>query len=204
MSSPSSAFQSALVTRRTVYGLSKKSSIPNEKIVEIVQHAILHTPSSFNSQSNRAIVLFGASHTKLWSIISDALKAIVPADQFEATAAKIQSFEAGYGTVLYFVDTTDVKTLESQFPAYAANFAPWAEQSIGIVQGNVWTAFALEGLGASLQHYSALIGEQVRTAFSVPESWSLIAQQPFGVPAEGWVNPSKEFKPIADRVKVFN
>ena len=36
---PADAFLDALVKRRTVYALTNKSSIPDERIVEIVQHS---------------------------------------------------------------------------------------------------------------------------------------------------------------------
>ena len=53
---------------------------------------VKHHPTSFNNQSSRAIVLFGEENQKLWQITSDALKAILPADQFPATEAKLKSF----------------------------------------------------------------------------------------------------------------
>ncbi len=45
-------------------------------------------------------------------------------------------------------------------------------QSVGMLQSNIWVALAKEGVGASLQHYSNLIEDQVRTVFKVPEEWS--------------------------------
>lgn len=52
------------------------------RIEEIVKHIFLHVPSSFNSQSTRAIVLFRKEHDKVWDFVHDALKAIVPAEVF--------------------------------------------------------------------------------------------------------------------------
>ena len=45
---PADAFLNALVERRTVYSLTSKSSIPDERIVEIVQHSgkwVIDTPA---------------------------------------------------------------------------------------------------------------------------------------------------------------
>ena len=78
--------QQAAETRRSIYALNKNLPVSNEEISEIVKHAVLHTPSSFNSQSTRVVVLFGEEHGKVWQFVEDALRAIVPAEQFEPTA----------------------------------------------------------------------------------------------------------------------
>ena len=43
--------QEAARTRRSVYALNKNLPLPAEEVAAIVEHAVLHTPSSFNSQS---------------------------------------------------------------------------------------------------------------------------------------------------------
>jgi len=198
------AFLDALVERRTVYSLTSKSSISDKRIVEIVQHSVVHTPTAFNSQSNRAVVLFGQNHTKLWDMVAESLKKMLPPDRFEGSVGKIRSFQAGYATILYFIDTNVVTEFEQNYKTYAANFAPWAMQSVGMLQSNVWVALAKEGVGASLQHYSNLIEDEVRNVFEVPTSWSLVSQQPIGVAGEGWKAPEKEVKPLEETVKVLH
>jgi len=91
--------QQAAETRRSIYALNKNLPISNEEISEIVKHAVLHTPSSFNSQSTRVVVLFGEEHGKVWQFVEDALRAIVPAEQFEPTAQKLNLFKAGAATI---------------------------------------------------------------------------------------------------------
>jgi predicted oxidoreductase (fatty acid repression mutant protein) len=88
--------------RRTYYPLSKDLTISKERIQEIVKEAVLHVPSSFNSQSNRVVVLFGAEHDKLWDMTSEVLKTIVPPENFEPTAQKIAMFKGAAGTVSHF------------------------------------------------------------------------------------------------------
>jgi len=96
--------QQAAETRRSIYALNKNLPVSNEEISEIVKHAVLHTPSSFNSQSTRVVVLFGEEHGKVWQFVEDALRAIVPAEQFEPTAQKLNLFKAGAATILFFED----------------------------------------------------------------------------------------------------
>ncbi|CAM4509814.1 hypothetical protein FHS16_003056 [Paenibacillus endophyticus] len=197
----SQAFLEAVKARRSYYGISKESVISDEKIVEIVEHAVLHTPSSFNSQSARVVVLLGDNHDKLWDLTTNTLRAIVAADQFEATEQKMGSFKSGYGTVLFFEDKTVVDGLMASFPAYAHNFPIWSGHASGMHQLVVWTALEKEGFGASLQHYNPLIDEEVKKTWSLPDSWQLVAQMPFGKPT---AEPGeKTFQPIEERVKVF-
>lgn len=88
-----------ITNRRSYYPLSKDLTITPAKIQEIVKEALQQVPSSFNSQSNRVLVLFGAEHEKLWDIAIEVLKAIVPADGWESTSAKLNMFKASGGTV---------------------------------------------------------------------------------------------------------
>ncbi|KAL7930583.1 Nitroreductase-like protein [Trichoderma chlorosporum] len=186
--------------RRSIYPLNKTLPISTSRIHEIVKEATLHTPSSFNVQTNRAVILFGAEHEKLWDITSDTLKAIVPEDQFKATSDKLALFKGGAGTVLFFEDTDATKNLQAKFPIYADRFPPWAVQSLGMEQLLVWTALELEGLGANLQHYNPLIDLKVAETWGVPAHWRLDAQLVFGGKA-GEAGP-KEFQDIEERVKV--
>ena len=54
--------QQAAETRRSVYALNKNLPLPAGEVAAIIEHAVKHTPSSFNSQSTRVVVLFGAEH----------------------------------------------------------------------------------------------------------------------------------------------
>ncbi|KAL7795012.1 Nitroreductase [Trichoderma ceciliae] len=193
-------FQMAKV-RRSIYPLTKDLPISTSRIHEIVKEATLHTPSSFNAQTNRAVILFGGEHDKLWDITSDTLKAIVPEDQFKSTADKLALFKGAAGTVLFFEDTVATKGLQDKFALYADRFPPWAVQSLGMEQLLVWTALELEGLGANLQHYNPLIDAKVAEAWKVPTTWRLDAQLVFGGKT-GEVGP-KEYQDIDERVKVY-
>ncbi|KAI6382677.1 hypothetical protein MCOR25_000488 [Pyricularia grisea] len=88
--------------RRTHYALGKDLPVGKDRIQEIVNEAIQHVPSSFNSQSNRVAVLFGDEHEKFWNLVSETLKAIVPAENWAATEARNNGFKAGAGTVSFF------------------------------------------------------------------------------------------------------
>ena len=93
------SFWDTVKNRRTYYALNKKAPISDDRIVAIVKDAILHTPSSFNSQSSRLVVLLKADHDKFWEMVKEVLKPMVPAEAFAKTEKKIDGFKAGYGTV---------------------------------------------------------------------------------------------------------
>lgn len=194
-------FLKAVETRRTIYALSKEIETSPERIEEIVREAVKHSPSAFNSQSGRAVVLLGEHHDRLWDMTKETLRAIVPADQFEPTEGRMNGFRAAAGTVLFFEDQTVIEGLQQQFASYADNFPIWSQQSSGMLQLVVWTALEAEGLGASLQHYNPLIDAAVQKEWGLPASWKLIAQMPFGkqlaAPNE------KQFQSLDERVKLF-
>ncbi|MDU4695521.1 MULTISPECIES: nitroreductase family protein [Paenibacillus] len=196
-----SDFWNAVKTRRSIYAIGKDIPVSEDQIEEIVKNAVLYTPSSFNSQSARVVVLLNEQHDKLWDLTKETLRKVVPADSFAPTEEKMASFRSGRGTVLFFEDQSVIEGLQKQFALYADNFPVWSQQSNGMLQYVVWTALSDEGVGASLQHYNPLIDEEVRKEWGVPASWKLIAQMPFGkieAPAG-----DKEFAPIDSRMKVF-
>lgn len=196
------SFFDAVKARRTCYAISKEPVITDERIQELVSEAVKHTPSAFNSQSARVVVLLGKQHDRLWDIVKAELKKVTPAKNFQATEDKINgAFRSGYGSVLYFEDMSVIEGLQQQFPLYKDAFPVFSNHSAGMLQFVVWTALAQEGVGASLQHYNPVIDEAVKTEWNIPESWKLLAQMPFGKPIS---QPGeKEFQPLEQRVRVY-
>lgn len=195
------SFMETLKNRRSIYTLSKETTIPNEKIEEIIKDAVKHIPSAFNNQSARVVILYDENHKKLWDIAMSTLRKMVPSEKFEATENKIKSFADSYGTVLFFDSTDTTKELMQKFPLYKDNFPVWAEQANGMLQFAIWSLLEEQGLGANLQHYNPLIDAEVKSTFKIPDSWKLIAQMPFGKPTA--LAGKKEFLPIEERVIVL-
>ena len=191
----------AMKERRSHYGIGKELPVSKDQVEEVVKEAVTYVPSSFNSQSARAVVLFGGEHDKLWDITMESLRKIVPADSFAQTEEKILSFKAGAGTVLYFEAVSVVEGLQQQFPLYKDNFPVWAQQSNGMLQFAVWTLLDELNVGASLQHYNPLIDEEVAKTWNISKDWKLVAQMPFGNKTA--TVSEKAFAPIDERVKIF-
>ncbi|MDA9462897.1 nitroreductase family protein [Enterococcus mundtii] len=194
-------FTNILKNRRSIYDLGRNVSQSNEELTTLIQEAIKESPTAFNAQSTRAVILFGDAHEKLWEMTEEALRPLTPADAFPNTQNKLASFKKGYGTVLFFKDTDVIKNLQEQFALYADNFPDWSEQSNGIATANTWVALSEEGLGANLQHYNPVIDEAVAKEWSIPANWKLRSQLVFGSPE----SPAgeKEYMNDADRFRVF-
>ena len=177
--------QESLAKRRTYYNINKELPVAEEEVVALVENTTELVPDAFNMKSARVIVVTKAKQDELWDAIYEAFGGKVARE-------KIDSFKAGYGTLLYFYDEDVVKGLQEQFPLYAANFPIWAQQANGMLQISIWTA---------LRELNPVIDETVKKMFSVPDSWKLIAQMPFGgIAAEP---QAKDKEDIKARVKVF-
>ena len=196
----SNAYLEALKQRRTQYSLGRNLSISKEDLASLIQDAIKHSPSSFNSQSSRAVILFGAESEKLWNIAIEEVRKVAPAEGFDKTEAKLKSFAAGVGTVLFYEDQDVVRGLQEKFALYADNFPIWSEHSTGMAQLSVWSALASGGVGASLQHYNPLIDAAVAREWDIPGYWKLRAQMPFGSNENGF--GAKAFLDDAERFRV--
>jgi len=216
-------FLDFIKARRTIYTLNKELTITPARIQEIVTEALQHVPSSFNSQSNRVVVLFGAEHDKFWDITTDVLKAIVPEDKFEPTRQKMAMFKGAAGSVslssllfhgkpyergankrekiLFFEDQSVVEGMQAKFAAYSDRFPVWATQSAGMLQHTLWVALEAEGLGANLQHYNPIVDLKVQEAWKIPATWKLNAQLVFG--GRAGEAGEKTFVPVEEKLKVF-
>lgn len=82
------SFEEALKHRRTYYSITNQSPVSDEEIERIVNLAVTHVPSAFNSQSTRVVLLLGENHKKLWHIVKETLRKIVPPEVFKRRKPK--------------------------------------------------------------------------------------------------------------------
>lgn len=158
------------------------------------------TPSAFNAQGTRIVVITDEQHDALWEKTTEILRGMVPAEAFKSTEDRMNGFKAAKGTVLLFEDQDVVKGLQEKFALYKDNFPIWSEQTNGMVTFALWTLLTELNVGANLQHYNPLIDEYVQTTFNVPANWKLRGQLVFGGIQEQ--PQAKEVLPLSDRVKI--
>lgn len=174
-------FLQEIEDRRTIYSTETTISISDKELEDMIEHIIKYTPSAFNSQSTRIVLLLNDQHHKFWDNTKTVLKDVMGPDRdFAPTEQRIDGFKHTYGTILYFEDEDVIKGLQEQMPNYADNFANWSVQTNAMHQFAIWTALSSKGIGASLQHYNPLVDQITTQSFDIPASWKLVAQMPFG------------------------
>ncbi len=194
-------FIQALKERRSIYALGRNVTLTEDEIADLIKEVVKLSPTAFNSQTQRVVILFGENHEKVWDITEAALKPLTPPEAFPNTQKKLEGFKNAFGTILFFEDQDVVKSLQEQFALYADNFPIWSEQAHGLTAANVWTALATKGLGANLQHYNPLIDEGVAKTWDIPANWKLRGQIVFG--SKEAEAGAKEFMNDDDRFKVI-
>ncbi len=196
-----STMMDAVLKRRSIRVVGPAIPLADAELEALLGQLVQHLPTAMNMQSSRLVLLLGEAHKKLWQIVHDSLEKHNKNGVSEATEKKLAGFAAGHGSILFFDDSAVTQGYADKLPTYKDNFIPWAFQQNGMLQFAVWTALAERGIGASLQHYNPLIDEAVRSAWGLPESWTLYAQMPFGQPEETPAAP--EFLPLEQRMRIF-
>ncbi|KAB8220964.1 hypothetical protein RU639_001648 [Aspergillus parasiticus] len=187
--------------RRTIYALTNESTISDDRLEELLTDVVLHTPSPFNSQTSRLVVLLKDEHQKLWDIAYEVASSTVPPEVFDKVyKPRIAMFRAGYGTVLFYEDPAPIRPLEEKWPMLTDKFPQWSEHANAMHQYALWTLLEAEGLGCSLQHYNPMFDAHVAEQWKVPADWSLKAQLVFGKPIGG--PREKTSEPVNQRLFV--
>ena len=188
--------------RRSFYNITNSSLISDDEIMEIVQTVVTCTPSAFNSQSTRIVLLLNDQHKKFWELTKSVLQQITTKDKHSSMSDKVdQSFASGYGTILFFEDESVILGLQENFPTYKEKFPVWSQHTNAMHQLTMWVMLEDAGFGASLQHYNPVIDDEVIKTWNLDPNWKLIAQMPFGLPLS---EPGeKESESLDARIKLF-
>jgi predicted oxidoreductase (fatty acid repression mutant protein) len=104
MSAPTTTaeFFKAISHRHSVYPLSDKVNVSDDRIVEIVQEILKYSPSPFNNQPMRVAIFLGNEHKKFWKTIRDQALPLLQGAGEEVVAAMTQRFDmftGAYGSV---------------------------------------------------------------------------------------------------------
>ena len=116
--SKSADFFTAVENRRTYYALSAKSPISDADIQTIVETAVKHVPSAFNTQTGRAVLFLGESNTTAWEIVRSKFLATLGNDEgaIKMNSGKIDGYESGYGSVFFFEDQSIIAAMYEKMP----------------------------------------------------------------------------------------
>lgn len=183
-----------IAARRTIYALKPElpAGVSIKDVQSTVQEIIKETPTAFNSQVNRAIILTGAEHKKVWDSVANAIEDAAGKKRPESVR------DEAYGSIIFFTDDKTTEKLQADFPAWAAAFPQFADHSSGAAQIQSWTALEALGLGGHLQHYNGYV--KAALPAKIPSSWSVHSQLCFGAPGA----PAGEKSYIDNEVEIFN
>lgn len=174
-----SQFLKTLTSRRTHYAL--KNTLPEgvtiQDVQNIAQQIVKHTPTSFNSQTIRALIVVGDLHKQIWNSVVDAI------DSESGKKRPASARDEAYGSIIFIDDEEVVTQFQEKFPAFAAYFPVFATTSNGAAQINTWAALQEIGLGGHLQHYNGYV--QAALGDRIPKTFSVQAQLVFGTPIAG-------------------
>lgn len=193
--SATTQFLKTLAARRTIYALKPElpANVSIGDVQQVVQAIIKDIPTSFNSQVNRAVILTGETHRKVWDSVVNSI---------EGESGKKRPASArdeAYGTVVFLVNDRKTEELQAQFPGWAAIFPQFASHSSGAAQISSWAALETLGLGAHLQHYNGYV-KAALPGEVIPTEWAVEAQLVFGLPAA----PPGEKTYIENKVEILD
>lgn len=173
-------YNEILTKRRSIYDLDRNLPVALDIVAGIIGDCVEFTPSAYNSQSQRVMLVLEENHRMLWEKTKVSLTNNQPEDRIARISSRIDGFIKAYGTILFFDDTAVTGELIHKYPASERNFLTWAEQQNGMLQVNVWNGLAAMGIGANLQHYNDPVEKIAKSELALPDSWRLVAQMPFG------------------------
>ncbi|KAF2796760.1 Nitroreductase [Melanomma pulvis-pyrius CBS 109.77] len=195
------SFLAQIKSRCTYYSIQRKSPISDTRILEIAREVIKHTPSSFNCQSTRFVILLQDEHIRFWEIAKECFKAAMSVDEYKGYEKKLVERQAGYGTVLLYEDLDVIREFQVQFPRFKHHLLDFSEHNNAMQAFNLWTALHLEGFACNLQHVNPIVDQRVVSEWKVSPNWSLRAQLVFGAPI-GERHHEKTFVPTDHRILV--
>lgn len=195
-------FISQISARRSIYALGRRSILNDQDLIELIKKSVRESPSSFNSQTSRVVILLGNQHERYWNEIAlPALRKAVGDDDaaFQKGSQRMVQFRDAYGTALFYEDQNALSEMQKKVAIYADRFPEWSIQSSGMAQINTWSALSLAGYGANLQHYGNLTQKPLSESFDIPSNWKLYSELVFGSPEKeagekSYIDDSERFK----------
>ena len=70
-------FSDLQAKRRSIYALGKDVELTNQELIDTIQGAILQTPTAFNSQTSRVVILLDEESDAFWNEIAYAWQVLL-------------------------------------------------------------------------------------------------------------------------------
>ncbi|KAI9653759.1 MAG: hypothetical protein M1821_006954 [Bathelium mastoideum] len=207
MQASTSAYLEAVKTRRSIYALNKNSPISDERIEQLFHEVILASPSAFNSQTTRAVLLLNEEHEKFWTMVAKiGENSGWPEEMLSRQRGRWEMFRKSKGSILLFESGESIEKNQKNYPATAKLFPEWSQHHHGIHAVTLWTTLEAEGLGANLQHNQMISGvdEETKKIWNLPGDWIQYAQLVFGGLESKELPPAKDKLPLTETTRTFD
>lgn len=167
----------ALLERRRSVRRLRGGPFDTGALVRIATAAHL-CPSAYNRPPWHVVVVRERAG-EFWETVESAFRARLKGDRLERYLNRLAGFRNGVAVVLVYEDRTVLTDLEEGLgPEQARAFS---EQALGMVQLSLWLAVVAEGLATSLQHWEALIEDDLASFLGLPSGrYRLAAAMPIG------------------------
>lgn len=166
--------------RRTNYALGNNTDITADDVAARLKEIAPILPSAMHSQTSRMVVVSGEHNTRVWEIIDEAQKTVMPEDMYSMMSGVFEAAKSAVGTVLFFESRDAVNAL----PIGEHRALTYKENNHAISAFSTWLTLTEMGLGASFQHlnvgYKQGFDKPIREELGLPDDFEMLAQMPFG------------------------
>ena len=137
-------------------------------------------PSAYNRPPWHVVVVRERAG-EFWETVESGFRARLEGDRLERYLTRLAGFRNGVAIVLVYEDRTVLTDLEEAWGIGPDQARAFSEQALGMVQLSLWLAVVAEGLATSLQHWEALIEEDLAAFLELPSGrYRLAAAMPIG------------------------
>lgn len=169
---------SLLERRRSVRRL-RGGPFDTDALVRIAIAAHL-CPSAYNQPPWHVVVLRERAG-EFWETVERAFRIRLEGDRLERYLHRLDGFRDGVAVALVYEDRAVLAALEAAWSISPGQASAFSEQALGMVQLSLWLAVVEEGLATSLQHWEALIEEDLAAFLDLPAGrYRLAAAMPIG------------------------
>lgn len=180
--------------RRSNYDLGNNLEISKKDLINLLRKIIYYSPSPFNVQSSKIVLLNKKSHHLLWTtVVEEFLKKNNNGDLLDSDKARIKREDKAYGTILFYKDERVIEEFKEKLDAYEQkSLNSWCIEESAMLQMNIWNELRLRNIGAHIVHFDD-IDEEVSVAFDIDKNYKLVAMMVFGnIIQEAAVKPKKD------------
>ena len=180
--------------RRSNYDLATNIELTKKDLINLLRKIIYYSPSPFNVQSSKIVLLNKKSHHLLWTtVVEEYLKKNNNGELLDSDKARIKREDKAYGTILFYKDEQVIEENKKKLDAYEQKeLNNWCLEESAMLQMNVWNELRLKNIGAHLVHFDN-IDEEISVTFDIDKKYKLVAMMVFGsIVQEAAVKPKKD------------